>query len=84
MKPKLSCLFLLLSTFNFCKVQEPVGLDTSMFEKKTINLFRGFGWIFHKGIDAKKAAKNIDTIGWLHLPTGLTVKHADKSGREEG
>lgn len=87
MKPKLYLLIFFVLATDLCEAQQPVVLDTSMFDKiyQYIDLSLLDGWIFHEGNNLKWSAKDMDNTGWKKFsPNALSVKDADKSGRAEG
>src|SRR4030095_4707514 len=79
-------LFLLLST-HYCWCQDSVAvLSTKMFGKdQMIPLSPIDGWLFRKGNDTSWAAKQLNISDWVKvMPTELSAKNADESGKVEG
>jgi len=87
MKPKLCLFILFLLAYNFCKAQEPVLLDTSMFNNslQVVSLSAMDGWIYKQGSDTTWAKQDVDITGWKKFqPTEFSIKNADKNGKAEG
>jgi two-component system, NtrC family, sensor kinase len=84
---KLFLLLLFLGT-HFCHAQDTtLLLKPKMLNKDSMQIFISEmkGWLFKQGNDTAWAKKDIDLTGWKRLmPTELSEKMADKSGRVEG
>jgi hypothetical protein len=87
MKPLRIILLLLFVGSHFCRAQDTtVLLSPNMFDttSRLVFISKMNGWLFKPGNDTTWAKKDLDAAGWKRLmPTELSARYADNSGRVE-